>query len=321
MEAVGLFDYISLGVQAVFLGPAAFEVFGLPVSLAVLMTFLGFVIGIVVGATPGLAGPIAMAIALPILISIFGVTQDALLPVLGCLIGIMKGATVGGAVPAILFNTPGTPDALTTTYDGYPLARQGKAGKALRVAHLSSVSGDTFSDIVLIFTAPFLAILVERYLDLPEKTALILLSLSFVAALVGSNIWKGLIAAGLGLLVAQIATGDEFYPRLTLGWQPLSGGFPVGVVILGVLILGEVFKSMEDLIRQGVEQGGSDQSQSQSQSQTEPYSQSRDGGTKDQGLSLREARGLAPTIGLSAVIGTVIGALPGVGSTLAAMLG
>lgn len=306
MESVGLFDYIWMGVQAVFLGPAAFELFGVPVSMALLMTFTGFLVGIVVGATPGLAGPIAMAISLPILISIFGVTQDALLPVLGFLIGIMKGATVGGAVPAILFNTPGTPDALTTTYDGFPMAQSGKAGKALRVAHLSSVSGDTFSDIVLIFTAPFLAIMVERYLDLPEKTALILLSLSFVAALVGSNIWKGLIAAGLGLLAAQIATGDEFYPRLTLGWQPLAGGLPVGVVILGVLILGEVFKSIEDLIRDGVENRRFNTS---------------DDLTSEQHLKADDLRDIAPTVGLSALIGTVIGALPGVGSTLAATLG
>lgn len=305
MDSVGLFDYIWMGVQAVFLGPAAFEVFGVPISMTVVMTLMGFLVGIVVGATPGLAGPIAMAIALPILISIFGVNTDALLPILGFLIGIMKGATIGGAVPAILFNTPGTPDALTTTYDGYPMAQRGQAGRALRTAHLSSVTGDTFSDLVLIFTAPFLAILVERYLDLPEKTALILLSLSFIAALVGSNIWKGLIAAALGLLAAQIATGDEFYPRLTLGFQPFAGGFPVGVVILGVLILGEVFKAIDDLIREGVQNLQIDD---------------KDGGGS-QRLTGEDLRDIAPTVGISAVIGTIIGALPGIGSTLAATLG
>jgi len=62
-------------------------------------------LGVAIGSTPGLAEPIAMAISLPILISIFGFTPDALLPVMGFLIGIMKGATIGGAVPAILFNT------------------------------------------------------------------------------------------------------------------------------------------------------------------------------------------------------------------------
>ena len=72
-----------------------------------------------------------MAISLPILISIFGYSPDALLPVMGFLIGIMKGATIGGAVPAILFNTPGTPDAFMTTLDGYPMAQRGQAKKGI----------------------------------------------------------------------------------------------------------------------------------------------------------------------------------------------
>ena len=307
---LGIFDYIASGVQAVFLGPAAFEIFGIGVSTTVLMVFVGFLAGIIVGATPGLAGPMAMAVATPILIGIFGVGTDALLPVLGCLIGIMKGATIGGAVPAILFNTPGTPDALTTTYDGFPMARQGQAGKALRVAHLSSVTGDTFSDIVLIFTAPFLAIWVERYLGFPEKAALILLSLSFIAALVGNNVWKGLLAAAFGMFIAMIGTGsgaprDPFAERLTFGWNPLAGGLDVGVVVIGVLILGEVFKSVEDLVRGGIER--------------RQDMKHKTGAS--QGITRSELADLAPTVGVSAVIGTIIGALPGVGSTLAATLG
>ena len=83
----------------------------------------------------------AMAIALPILISAFGFSPDALLPVMGFLIGVMKGATVGGSVPAILFNTPGTPDAMLTTLDGYPMAKKGQAARALSAAFTSSLFG------------------------------------------------------------------------------------------------------------------------------------------------------------------------------------
>ena len=173
---MGLIDYVIAGVLAVVQGPELFALFGIPISVTIVMVICGFLLGIVVGSTPGLAGPMAMAISLPILISVFGYNQDALLPVLGFLIGIMKGATVGGAVPAILFNTPGTPDAYMTTLDGFPLAQKGQAAKALRVAHFSPASGDTFSDIVLIICAPFLAIIVETYLDLPEKTSLLILS-------------------------------------------------------------------------------------------------------------------------------------------------
>ncbi|MEL6228216.1 MAG: tripartite tricarboxylate transporter permease, partial [Pseudomonadota bacterium] len=207
---MGIVDHIWLGIQSVVFGPALFSILGLHVPTSIAMVVLGLFTGIMVGATPGLAGPTAMAVALPILISIFGVTPDALLPVFAFLIGIMKGATIGGAVPAILFNTPGTPDALLTTYDGHPMTKAGLSGKALRVAHVSSVSGDTVSDIVLFVCAPFLAIVVEAYLDFPEKTALIILSLAFMAAVIGRSVARGLISASLGMLAAFIATGEDF---------------------------------------------------------------------------------------------------------------
>lgn len=298
-------DYIWMGVLAVFQGPSLFEIFGIGIPVTLVMVFGGLLLGIVVGSTPGLAGPMAMAVSLPILISVFGYTPDALLPVLGFLIGIMKGATIGGAVPAILFNTPGTPDAYMTTLDGYPMTQQGRSGKALRVAHFSSVSGDTFSDIVLITCAPFLAIMVEAYLDFPEKTALIILSLSFIAAIVGNSVAKGLISMGLGMLAAYIGTGEDFYPRLTGEVEALASGFPIVAVILGVLIIGEVFKGIEELWQ--------DKYQGKKQASITTSS--------DNKLSLSEIVKLLPYIRNSAVIGTVIGALPGIGSTLAATLG
>lgn len=302
---MGWIDYVWLGIQAVFQGPELFSLLGVPVSVTLVMILMGFLMGIAVGSTPGLAGPMAMAIALPILISTFGFTPDALLPVMGFLLGIMKGATIGGAVPAILFNTPGTPDAYMTTLDGYPMTQKGEAKKALRVAHFSSASGDTFSDIVLIFCAPFLAILVESYLDLPEKAALLILSLAFVAAVIGNSVGKGLISLGLGLLAAYVGTGEDFYPRLSMGTQTLAQGFPTVAVVLGVLIVGEVFCSLEDIWRD------------------KRFKNAKADIPQNPGARLTgaEIRGLLPYISRSAVIGTVIGALPGIGSTLAATLG
>ncbi|MEM7438914.1 MAG: tripartite tricarboxylate transporter permease [Pseudomonadota bacterium] len=302
---MGVLDYIWLGILAVFHGPELFAIAGVPVSVTIVMVLLGFLIGIVVGSTPGLAGPMAMAVSLPILISIFGFTPDALLPVMGFLIGVMKGATIGGAVPAILFNTPGTPDAFMTTLDGYPMAQNGEAKRALKVAHFSSASGDTFSDIVLILCAPFLALLVEAYLDLPEKTALLILSLAFISAVIGNSVGKGLISMGLGLLAAYVATGEDFYPRLTMGVPALSDGFPIATAVLGVLILGEVFKGLEDQMNE----------RAAGRAAAVPAQNA------DQKLTGADIKGLLPFIGRSAVIGTLIGALPGIGSTLAATLG
>lgn len=298
-------DYIWAGILAVFQGPEAFSIFGIAVSITVVMVCSGLLVGIVVGATPGLGQVIALAISLPILISVFGFNADALLPVMGFMIGVMKGSTIGGAVPAILFNTPGTADSFMTTLDGYPMTQKGQARRALRVAHLSSVSGDTFSDICLFIFAPFLAILVERYLDLPEKTALIILSLSFIAAVVGRDPAKGLVAAALGLFFVYVGTGEDFYPRLSLDTQTLSNGFPITAAVIGTLVIGSVFSELDKLWREKVQAG-----------RIVPVSQAADAQ-----LGWVDIRAIAPFIGRSAVIGTVIGALPGIGTTLAATLG
>lgn len=302
---MGVFEYVWAGVLAVFLGPEAFSLFGIGVPVTILMVVFGFLLGIVIGATPGLGGPFVMAVSLPILISFFGFTPDALLPVMGFLVGVMKGSTVGGAVPAILFNTPGTPDALMTTLDGYPMTKNGKAGKALRTAHFASVSGDTFSDLVLFTTAPFLAILVESYLGFAEKGALIILSLSFVAAVVGSSPMKGLMAAFFGILLASVASGEDLYPRMSMGSDFLANGIPLITAVLGVLIIGEVIMSFEEIWR--------DRRSARAAAQVPQSS--------DNSLSWKERKALMPYISISAAVGTLIGALPGIGSTLAATLG
>ena len=146
--------------------------------------------------------------------------------------------------------------------------------------------------------------MVERFLDLPEKTALLILSLAFIASVIGGSVGKGIISMGLGLLAAMIATGEDFYPRLTMGQPALSEGIPIAAAILGVLILGEVFKSLEDIYRGNVQANRIDAAKSDKSK-----------------LTLANLRDLFPYIGRSAVIGTCIGALPGVGSTLAATLG
>jgi len=302
---MGIGEHIAEGIAAVFMTGGGAEFLGIGLPLPLLMVLFGLVTGIVAGSIPGIAGPMVMAVALPILIGVFGYDQSAFLPVMGFLIGVMKGATAGGAVPAILFNTPGTPDALMTTLDGYPMTKNGKAFKALRVAHFSSVSGDTLSDIVLFIGAPFLAVIVEAYLDLPEKAALILLSLCFIAAIVGRPVSKGIIAVGLGLFAASIGSGDDFTPRLAFGFDELGGGLPLASVILGTLVIGEVFMALHGMRLQSATRGVP----------------TRHPVTGDNRLPWREKRQLLSYIAPSATLGAAIGALPGIGSTMAATLG
>lgn len=299
MELV--WEYVSRGFLDVFLTPD-----GSLDLVPMAMVFSGLVIGIVVGATPGLNGPFAMALSLPILISAFGVSDEALLPILAFLIGLMKGGTLGGSVPAILFNTPGTPDAFLTTLDGHPMALKGQAGKALKIAHFSSVSGDTFSDLVLILTAPVLAVLIENVLDLPEKSALIILSLSFMAAVAGKSPINGLIIGLMGMLLALVGTtlsGNG--PRLTMGILALGNGLPLTSAIIGVLIIGEVFIGIEDAARDRLSK----------------ITQRLKQEAGDNSFGFADIRRIFPTICSSAVIGTMVGALPGIGTTLAATLG
>lgn len=292
-------EYVGLGIASVF--QTAEGGFWL---LPLVMVLIGVVVGILIGATPGMSGPFAMAIALPVLVSIFGYTNEALYPVLGCLLGIMKGATVGGAVPAILFNTPGTPDAFLTTLDGNPMARKGQARKAIQTAHFSSVMGDNCSDLVLFIAAPAIAIAVERVLDLPEKSALIILSLCFMAAVVGNAPLKGLIGGLLGMFVSLVgSTLSGSGPRLTLGMPELGNGLPLTSAVLGVLVLSEVLVAIEDMSRE----------KKRNAVPPEPPEM----GPK---LSWAERGRMLPGILRGASIGTLIGALPGIGTTTAATL-
>ncbi|SFF02009.1 putative tricarboxylic transport membrane protein [Sulfitobacter brevis] len=294
-----LLQYIGLGVSSVFYGAQ-----GVLQLMPVLMVLIGVLVGILIGAVPGMSGPFAMAIALPILVSIFGYGNDALYPVLGCLLGIMKGATVGGAVPAILFKTPGTPDAFLTTLDGYPMARKGQGRKAIQTAHFASVMGDNFSDIVLFIAAPTIAVAVERILGLPEKSALIILSLCFMAAVVGKAPLKGLLGGLLGMFVSLIgSTMSGNGPRLTFGLPELGNGLPLTSAVLGVLVISEVLMSIEEM-------------------HAAPSSEDTTREAPEMGppLSWAERARMLPGILRAAAIGTAIGALPGIGTTTAATL-
>lgn len=295
-----VWEYIVRGFLDVFLtAQGTFD------PMPMTMVFAGLMLGIIVGATPGLNGPFAMALSLPVLISVFGVNDEALLPILGFLIGIMKGGTIGGAVPAILFNTPGTPDAYLTTLDGYPMAKKGQGLKALKIAHFSSASGDTFSDIVLFVSAPVLAVLIENILDIPEKASLIILSLSFMAAVAGNSPIKGLAIGVLGMLLALVgSTLSGNGPRLTLGIIQLGNGLPLTSAVIGVLIIGEVFIGIEEAARNRLDQADKEELPE-----------------TDNSFGWADIRGILPRVFSSAMIGTIVGALPGIGTTLAATLG
>ena len=263
----------------------------------VLLVAAGVTLGILVGAIPGLNGPMAIAIAVPATFYLEPITA------IGFLVGIMKGSTVGGAVPAILMNTPGTPDAMVTTLDGYPLAQKGQSGKALKMAHLSSVTGDTFSDVVLFVAAAPLSIL-AMMMGPVEQSAVVFFSICVLAALIGDNPLRGLVAASFGFVLASVGQApEEATPRLAFGFPELEDGIPLVAVGMGVLVLGEIVHAIAE---RRVSAKGS----------VAPHS------TGDNArLSLAEYLSVKGTMFRSAVIGTAIGTVPGIGSALAATIG
>lgn len=258
----------------------------------------GVVVGQFVGAVPGIGPVMAMAIAIPFT---FGLDP---LPAIAFLVGVNKGGLVGGAVPAVLMNTPGTPDAAATALDGYPLAKAGKPLKATKMALFSSVTGDTFSDIVLITVSAPLAILALR-MGPVEVFALMILAFAILAGLIGNSLTKGIIAAAFGLLCAMVGSDPEFNaPRLLFGYWELYDGLPLASVAIGMLAISEIIRRL-----------------SQIRGEMKPAIIVEDtGNPDDRRVTFAEYWACRFTMLRGAVIGTILGALPGIGSTAAAFM-
>lgn len=263
-----------------------------------LFVIAGVAIGQFVGALPGTGPVMAMAVAIP-----FTFVLDPL-PAIAFLVGVNKGGLFGGAIPAILINTPGTPDAAATAFDGHPLARKGKPVKAMKMALYTSVTGDTFSDIVLITISAPLAILALR-MGPVEICALMIFAFSIIAGLVGDSMIKGLIAAVLGLLFATVGLDPEHgTPRLYFGHFELFDGLPLTAVAIGMLAVAEIFRRLANIGTTILP--------------TIVIPKSQD--AADKRVSWAEYWSCRYTMLRGAVIGTVLGAIPGIGSTAAAFM-
>lgn len=282
-----MLDYMSV---------AAGEIFT-PVVIGYIT--LGVLIGYIVGALPGMNRTTAIALAIP-----FTFTMPAA-AALSFLIGINKGGAAGAAVSAILLNVPGEPSAVVTTYDGYPMTRQGKAQKALMIALLASVVGDVLATITLILLAQPVA----RFaigLGPIELAAILIFSITFIAAVSGDSFFKALIAGLMGLLLSapgiDIETG---LPRLTFGMLELYDGIPLLAVAIGTLALSEILVQIDDGWR-------GDHRYPQIQKDKE-----RD---REPVFGVKDAVQITPAVLRGSLVGTLVGILPGLGATLASFL-
>jgi putative tricarboxylic transport membrane protein len=200
---------------------------------------------------------------------------------------------------------PGEPSSVVTTYDGYPMARQGKAQKALKISLLASVVGDVFATIALILLAQPLARFAVG-LGPIELSSILIFSITFIAAVSGESFLKALIAGFLGLLLSAPGIDSETgLPRLTFGILDLYDGIPLLAVATGTLALSEVLVQVDEGWRG---------------SYRHPRPPEEHTSEADRRLSLAEVAKVAPAILRGSLVGTVVGILPGLGATLASFL-
>jgi len=162
-----------------------------------LWILLGTFLGLVFGALPGLSATMGVALLIPLTFSLNPVTA------IGMMIGTYIGGIAGGAVSATLINIPGTPSAVVTTLDGYPMAQKGNAARALGWCAFSSGWGSIISWLVLIFLSPLLAKVCTGF-GSPEYAALAFFGLSIIAAVSGKSVIKGILAGLLGVSLSFV---------------------------------------------------------------------------------------------------------------------
>jgi putative tricarboxylic transport membrane protein len=204
------------------------------------LMFVGIILGVLIGVLPGLGGANGVAILLPLT---FTMSPTSAIVMLSC---IYWGALFGGAITSILFNIPGEPWSVATTFDGYPMAQKGKAGQALTAAFTSSFVGAFVAVVMITFLAPMVAKFALKF-GAPEFFAVYLLTFcSFVGMGKGSP-FKILVAMTLGFAMAAVGmdtvTGQL---RMTFGITEMMRGFDFLIAVIGLFGIGEILLSMEE---------------------------------------------------------------------------
>ena len=267
---------------------------------------IGVLIGVTAGAIPGISGTTVIALTIPFAYTMPGACA------LAFFIGCYKGSMFGGSISAISFGIPGTPAAVATCFDGVPARKRGKPRQALLTALFSSVTGDTISDLILIFLCVPMASIALKF-GPAEFVALYVFSLLLVTVLTEGHVAKAVAMTGLGLLLACVGSDPvSGSARFTFGIAKLRGGINTVSLLIGMFAMSEVItqlygewlkvrqKKLEEIERKAIE--------------VLNYDPKKDKMTISVYLSTLKATGIG------ASVGTFVGALPGAGSSLAALM-
>jgi putative tricarboxylic transport membrane protein len=256
----------------------------------------GCIIGTFIGMLPGLGPMSIIAIMIPVAITL-GDPAAALI----LLAGVYYGAIFGGSTSSILLNAPGVAGTVATSFDGYPMAKAGMAGKALTIAAISSFAGGTIGTILLMIFAPALSS-VALLFHSAEYFALMIVGLSAIAAFAGTGqVSKAILMTLLGLMMATVGEGALYnMPRFTMGLMDLQSGFSFITLAMAIFALPEAIFLVLNPAR---------------------ASHSESNKIENLRITKEEAKSIVPVIGRQSIQGFFIGVLPGAGATIASFLG
>jgi putative tricarboxylic transport membrane protein len=262
--------------------------------LCLFWTFLGTFMGLIFGALPGLTATMGVALLVPLTFSFPPVRA------LSMMLGVYCGGIAGGAVSAVLLNIPGTPSAVMTTIDGYPMAKQGRAAQALGWAATASFFGGAISWLILVTVAPQIARYALRF-GPPEYAALALFGLMIISSISGKSLLKGIISGLIGVWLSFFGVdpimGDL---RFTFGSINLMSGIAIMPALIGFYALPQILRGVSE--NEIVDVNGT--------------------GLKSSRIipSLAEVWRSKSNIVRSSLIGTLIGMIPATGGNIAAFL-
>jgi putative tricarboxylic transport membrane protein len=202
---------------------------------ALIMLVIGVIVGLVMGVLPGLGGLATISIVLPAAYLLEPV------PALALVLGAYTSTYFGGSITAILLNTPGSSEQVVTTFDGYPMTKNGEGARALGAAASACLIGSIVGAFVLVVTMPFGRMAID-YVAPPEIFALGLLAVCTIGIIATGNVSKGVLSGLIGFMLATVGydpiTGT---PRFTFGMVYLFDGLSLTALILGLFAISEMF--------------------------------------------------------------------------------
>ncbi|MCQ8212753.1 tripartite tricarboxylate transporter permease [Cetobacterium somerae] len=281
-----MFDLLGMGLR-IILNPSTF-----------LLITAGTILGVVFGAMPGVSASMAVALALP-----FAYAMDPVIAI-AFLVSVYCASITGGGITAILFKIPGTPSSAPTTFDGYPMAQRGEAGKALGFSLIASAVGGLVAAFAMALVSPQLASIALEF-GPSELFAVSFLGISVLSCLDSDNIVKTLISGLIGLLLACVGMDPMLgISRFTWGSSTLLSGIEMIPIMIGLFAVTEVLKQTAKSKK--IEVSDKEKNESTKMKTVLP--------------SVKEIWETKGTMTRSSILGTVIGILPGAGATIASFL-